>query len=322
MRAQLLPVEAANYDAHVLHRTERCWTETNCYVDVFVEILHSLGLDPLAACAFTLSTDFEGEQWAFFKPPPDDLRRLYGIEIGEMNVFRPLADHVVEQLVLGRLLTIEVDAYFLPDTEGVSYRRQHVKTTIAPQMIDTADQRLGYFHNAGYFELAGEDYVGALRVDAGPATLPPYVELVRLDRLVRDEGRLAAVAGELAREHLERRPEDNPVTRMAKRIDADLPHLVAAGLDDFHGYAFGTCRQCGSNAEIAADFLDWLSARGLGHPDGAAAAYRRLSAGAKALEFGLARAAAGRRFDPSATLDEMAGVWEEAAAALAVTRDG
>jgi len=322
VRLRLLPLETADYDAHDLHRNERCWTETNCYVDVFVEILHSLGLDPLAACAFTLSTDFEGEQWAFFKPPPEDLRRLYGIEIGEMNVFRPLADHVVEQLVLGRLLTVEVDAFFLPDTEGVSYRRQHVKTTIVPQMIDTAERRLGYFHNAGYFELAGEDYAGALQVDTGLTTLPPYVELVRLDRLVRDEGRLATIAAELGREHLERRPVDNPVTRMAKRIDADLPHLVEAGLEGFHGYAFGTCRQCGANAEIAADFLDWLSARGLGYPQAAAAAYRRLSASAKALEFGLARAAAGRRFDPSATLEEMAAAWEEAAATLAVSRGG
>ena len=32
-------------------------------------------------------------------------------------------------------------------------------------MIDRDDRRLGYFHNAGYFEADGEDYDGLLRVE-------------------------------------------------------------------------------------------------------------------------------------------------------------
>ena len=68
---RLLPIEPPP-PAHSLHRSDRCWTETNCYVDVWIEVLHALGLDPTAAGAFTLSTDFEGDQWTFFKFPPED----------------------------------------------------------------------------------------------------------------------------------------------------------------------------------------------------------------------------------------------------------
>ena len=138
---------------HPLHATERIWTETNCYVDVWIEVLHALGLDPVAAAAFTLSCDFEGDQWTFFKYPPEDLRGLYGIEVAELNVWRPVVDHVGEQLALGRLCTVEVDAWFLPDTRGVSYRVEHVKTTIVPTRLDRAGRRLDYFHNAGLFTL-------------------------------------------------------------------------------------------------------------------------------------------------------------------------
>ncbi len=83
-------------------------------------MLHALGLDPVAAAAFTLSTDFEGDQWTFFKFPPEDLRALFGLEVAEFNVWRPALDHAEEQLELGRLFTVEVDAWFLPDTRASS----------------------------------------------------------------------------------------------------------------------------------------------------------------------------------------------------------
>ena len=90
---RVVPVDAASYQPHPLHATERTWTETNCYVDLWIELLHALGLDPLAAAAFTISTDFEGDQWTFFKFPPEDLRALYGLEVAEMNVWRPMLEH-------------------------------------------------------------------------------------------------------------------------------------------------------------------------------------------------------------------------------------
>jgi len=303
---------------HPLHATERTWTETNCYVDVWIEVLHALGLDPVAAAAFTLSCDFEGDQWTFFKYPPEDLRNLFGIEVAELNVWRPVVDHVEEQLGLGRLCTVEVDAWFLPDTRGVSYRDEHVKTTIVPTRLDRAARRLDYFHNAGLFSVDDEDFDGIFHLDGpvDPGVLPPYVETVRLDRVRRDPPDLIERAVALTREHLARRPVDNPVTRMGARIEADLPWLAEHGVEAFHHYAFGLCRQCGASTELAASFVDWLNAHDRKGTEAAGDGFREVADGAKGLQFALARAARGRTVDLSGVLDTMAEAWDGAMARL------
>jgi len=321
VKVELLGLDASTYERHRVHAQERTWTETNCYVDLWIEVLHALGLDPIAGAAFTLSTDFEGDQWTFFKYPPEDLRRLYGIEVSELNVWRPIAEHVVEQLELGRLLTVEVDAWHLPDTAGVSYGIAHTKTTIVPTSLDLDARRMGYFHNAGWFELEGDDLVGALRLGLDdPAVLAPYVELVRLERL-RPEVDVADVVA-LAAEHLARRPTDNPMLRFRKRLDADLPWLAEHGVDAFHEYAFGTCRQCGATAEVAASFVDWLGAHGEAGLAPVADHLRSIATAAKSLQFALARAARGRDVDLDTPLGTMARDWDEAIGALAARYAG
>ncbi|HEY4927781.1 MAG TPA: DUF1839 family protein [Acidimicrobiales bacterium] len=303
-------LDVERFVPHPLHASERTWTETNCYVDVWIEVLHALELDPVAAAAFTLSCDFEGDQWTFFKYPPEDLRTLFGIEVAELNVWRPVVDHVEEQLGLGRLCTVEVDAWFLPDTRGISYRVEHVKTTIVPTRIDRGARRLDYFHNAGLFTMADDDFDGVFHLagPVDPAVLAPYVETVRIDRLRHDPDLVAAVV-DLTRVHLARRPSDNPVTRMAARIEADLPWLAEQGIEAFHLYAFGLCRQCGASTELAATFVDWLNAHHRPGTESAAAGLREVAEGAKGLQFALARAASGRTVDLEGVLDSMTVAW-------------
>ncbi len=303
--------DGTGFVPHPLHAAGRTWTETNCYVDVWVELLHALGLDPVAAAAFTLSCDFEGDQWTFFKFPPEDLRTLYGVEVAELNVWRPVVDHVEELLALGRLCTVECDSWFLPDTRGVAYREVHVKTTIVPTALDRGGRRLGYFHNAGHFDLDGEDFDGVLRLGAhaDPAALAPYVESIRLDRARRDDPHRVDRVLALARDHLARRPADNPVVRMGERLVADLPWLAASDEETFHRYAFATCRQCGASVELAAAFVDWLVAHDGPGAERAAAALYEVSAGAKALQFTLARAARGRSVDLGPVLGSMGTQW-------------
>ena len=314
----LLPLAAEGYRPHALHATERTWTETNCYVDVWIEVLHALGLDPLAAGAFTLSADFEGDQWTFFKFPPEDLRVLFGLEVSEMNVWRPVVEHVAEQLDFGRLCTVEVDSWFLPDTRGVSYRTDHVKSTVVPQMLDREGRRLGYFHNAGYFELDGDDFDGVFRLGpyAEHAGLPPYVEVVRLDRVRRNDPDLVDRVIALTADHLARRPADNPVTRLGARLEQDLPWLAEQDLETFHLYSFGMCRQCGATAELAASFVDWLNRHDRTGTELAAEAFGDLASGAKSLQFALARVVRGRTVDVAAVLEPMARSWEAAMAVL------
>src|ERR1700684_14424 len=80
----LLGLDPAAYTPSDLHQPDRTFRESNCYVDLWIEFLHALGIDPASAMAFACTVDFEGDQWTFFKPPPEEFIRLYGIDIHEM----------------------------------------------------------------------------------------------------------------------------------------------------------------------------------------------------------------------------------------------
>src|SRR4029079_1878071 len=77
----LAELDPATYVPHRLHGADRLFAETNCYVDVWIELLHAHGLEPAAMLAFCAAIDWEGDQWTFFKPPHADLEALYGVEI-------------------------------------------------------------------------------------------------------------------------------------------------------------------------------------------------------------------------------------------------
>ena len=114
MRLEIFDLDPATYEPHRLHAPDRNWTETNCWLDMMIEVLHVLGLDPVAALPGALGTDFDGDHWALFKYPLEDLRMLFGLEVTEMYVWRPVVDHVADHLAQGHLLTVEVDAFYLP----------------------------------------------------------------------------------------------------------------------------------------------------------------------------------------------------------------
>jgi hypothetical protein len=321
MSAVRLPLDLARHERHPLHGDDRAWPETNCYVDLWIEILHALDLDPVAALAFTVALDFEGDQWTFFKYPHADLEALFGIEVQELNVWRSVADHVGEQLALGRLVIVETDAWYLPDTTGTSYRSAHAKTSIAVHRLDVAHRVIGYFHNAGSYQLEGDDFDGALRLGAyapNAVTLAPYAEIVKLDRLARPPAPvLADEARRLLRHHLARRPVANPFRRYADRFDRDLGWLAPGALETFHLYAFATLRQCGACAELAATFLRWLESHGEPPLASAASELDRVATDAKTVQFQLARRVnTGRETDLRPTLDAMAVAWERAMAEL------
>lgn len=252
--------------SHVLHDDERSWPETNCYVDVWIEVLHSLGLEPTAALPFTLGLDFEGDQYTFFKFSLDELWLLYGVEVQELNVWRPLAEQAAEQTSLGRFFMPEVDSYYLPDTAGITYGIDHGKSTIAIDFIDIESKTLRYFHNRGYFTLTGADFDGVFRLDdhaPKPGILPPFAEIAKLDRIARHSGpELAARSLELLRRHVGRRPRRNPIATHRARFAKDLEWLAQEPLATFHLYAFATVRQAGACFALTASYLRWLESQG------------------------------------------------------------
>ncbi len=321
MKLSVWNLEPAAYGRHPLHCADRAWPESNCSLDLWVELLHTAGAEPLAALPFVLEVDLEGDQWTFFKFPFADLDTLYGVSVFELNVWRPLVVHVAEQLALGRPAIVEVDAFYLPDTAGTSYRAEHVKTSIGIQALDQDDRRLGYFHNAGYYELMGEDFDGVFRLEGhltDPEYLPPYVEVAKLgNRPRRTERALVDASLALLRTHLERRPVANPFRRYAERFARDLEWLGGEPISCFHNYAFATLRQSGAAFELSGAYLRWLEAGGECGLERTAEACELIATTAKALQFKTARAVSTRRaFDATPMLEKMAGAWDETMMAL------
>lgn len=285
-------LDPANYARHALHDPARNWPETNCYVDLLIEVLSQRGHDPRAALAFTVAQDYEGDQFTFFKFPPADLARLYGVDILELAIFDQLEDHTRVQLARGRLPMIEVDSYYLPDTRGITYRHGHGKTTIGVNVMDSANRRLDYFHNAGYFRLEGEDFDALMR-PARDHGLPlfPYAEFIKFGP-APSVGDQLEISRTMLAQHLRGRPSQNPFAAWGEVIGADIAQLIGRPPEWFHTYAFSTLRQAGANFELLATYLAWLQSHGETALERAMLAAEAIAAGTKMMQFQFARASA------------------------------
>jgi hypothetical protein len=310
----MMRLDTSTYRRHFLHADDRDWTERNCSIDSWIEVLHAQGLDPMAMLPFTLAVDFQGDQWTFYKPSPSELWELYGMDVQELNVWQPLLEHVVFHVGEGRLISTETDAFFLPDTRGTDYRAQHTKTNIVIHAVDVERRQLGYFHNAGCYQLEGDDFAGvfALGAPADPTFMPLFAELIRTDRRKQlTSASLRALSARLLDSYVARRPERNPVAAFAQSIDTDIQRVQPHGLDRYHAFAFANIRQLGSACELASLYLRWLHP-----PDGnaltdAADAFANISTTAKALILKGARAVhAHRPSNVGPMLKAAAGEWD------------
>jgi hypothetical protein len=299
----LFGLDVASYVPHAVHSPQRTYPQTNCYTDVVIELLHAHGDEPLAALGFLVRSDFEGDQWTFFKPPPGDLEALYGIDVHEMQPYRPLPTQIAEQIEHGATMNIELDSYNLPDTHATAYHAAHVKSSAIPEAIDPERRYLRYFHNAGLYELEGDDYDALF----APALLPPYVELVRLDAGPRLSGEaLKHAARALLGGHLAHRPKTNPFERFGEQLERELPALLAGELDEYHDYAFATVRMAGAAFELLDSHAQWLLGRTI-EP------LAEIVEGCKALSYRLARR---KPFEVAPVIAALAAAWSRALAEL------
>lgn len=318
--ARLRDLDPATYRRHLIHGEGRTWAETNCYSDVVIELLHGLGHEPIAALPFTLTIDFDVDQWTFFKFPHADIEALYALGIHELAPWRPLAHHVHEQVAAGRPVLVELDSYFLPDTAGTAYKLEHVKSTVAVNEIDLDARRLGYFHNQGYHQLQGDDFDDIFQVNGlvHERMLPPYIEFVKpLPNALPLQG-AAQVDGSLTvlKRHLSRLPPVNPFGPFKAKFEADADWLISSELHVFHAYSFATLRQYGACFELAATYLGWLTDHGVDLEPDAQARLSEISNKTKMLQFKLARSMARKRPVDLAPLDDMATDWDAAMSAL------
>jgi Domain of unknown function (DUF1839) len=307
-------LSADGYVRHELHRDASPWVEKNCYVDVWIELLHALRLEPLAMLSVSVGVNFDGDQWTFLKPSHSDLWELYGLDVQEFNVWRPLVDHAVEYLRDGRLISTEADAFWLPDTAGTDYRRKHTKSTIVLAEIDVPGERLGYFHNGGYFALTGDDFRQTFRLDreADATWMPLFAEAIRIRRAEhRTSSELRSLSRRMLQREVERRPISNPFRAFEERWRHDLAGLQEAGIDHYHAWAFANLRQVGMACELAARFVQWLADPADDVSRSLVARHDEMSAITKALVLKGARSVMVHKPLDFAPLEALRDHWEE-----------
>lgn len=311
MQAVFPHIDPQTYRPHALHAQDRIWPETNCYVDLWIEVLAAQNLPPEAMLGFTLNQDFEGDQFTFFKVPLEDLETLYGIRVGELAIFDTVESHVAAQMARGHLTLVEMDSYFMPDTHGVGYRSEHGKTTVAINRMDTQNRSLDYFHNGGFFRLDGDDFDGLFQRHLTDEDMPflPYTEFAKFPDQPADAASIRAKSARLLPGHFARRPAANPIRAFMDVFPLQAEAVAERPFAFFHKYAFNTMRQLGANFELAASHLAWL------RPDGAFAAAAndaiRIAEVAKAAQFQLARAVTRKKFAPLAdALLPAADAWD------------
>ncbi len=311
MNAVFPGIDPAAYSPHALHSSERMWPETNCYVDLWIEVLASHHVAPEAMLGFTLTQDFEGDQFTFFKVPLEDLEELYGIRVTELAIFDSLEAHVAEQISRGRICLVEMDSFYMPDTRGVGYRQDHGKTTVAINRLDTQARAMDYFHNGGFFQVDGEDFDGLFQKNLAEDALPflPYTEFAKFPAKPVPGEHQRTVAARLLRRHYVRRPVANPIAAFAEVFPTHVEAVAERPFGYFHKYAFNTLRQFGANFELMASHLAWISG------DVYAPAVEQaltISEVAKSVQFQLARAVTRKKFDPlKSALDPAIEAWDK-----------
>ncbi|MCI3135524.1 DUF1839 family protein [Phenylobacterium aquaticum] len=98
MQRAIAASDPKDYVAHRLHDGARSWPLSNCYIDLWIELLATAGRTPEAMLSFAVGLDFEGDQFTFAKPGLDDLRRLYGVTVQELAVYDRIEAHLEVQI--------------------------------------------------------------------------------------------------------------------------------------------------------------------------------------------------------------------------------
>lgn len=302
---------------HALHQGERMWSTTNSHLDVWIELMGTLDLDPIPVLMPALCADFEGDQWTQTRVTTTDLWACYGIAVEELFVWRPLLAHFVEQLDRGNAVIVDVDAFHLPDMVGSSYQREHLKTQIAITGYDRHAHRLRYLHGAVGAEVEGDDLDALITAGIGSAQLAPFAQIVKLDRIARRtsaERKQLAIA--LARFHATRIPGSNPVRKFGQALRSHGAWLAGGDAEHYQRWAFATLQQCGASFELGADVCAWLAQHGES-VDAAVTPLRSVSHAARTLHQRLVRVSqSGRMPDVSQTVEDMARSWDDAMAVI------
>lgn len=301
---------------------DRIWPETNRFTDVWIGVLAALRLEPAACLAYTLVVDFLDDQWTQFRPSHDDLYALYGIEVQTFQLWRPLTEHLQDQLSAGRLVIVDVPTRGLPDGAGGLLHPRCATETIVINEMDAKGERLGFFHRTDYRVLQGAEYRRLLHPESAPEaeTLVGRAEVINLHSMVRRPPEtLRHLSHQLLEKYLQRVPTRHPLRRWKRRFARDVTPLLAGGSTHYQHWAEAGPHQMGAAFELAACYLVWIAGGGSGsaHLIQAADAFRQLSVLARSLVLKGARAVeSGQAFQEYDLVDRMVRHWSRGMALL------
>ena len=309
------------YKSSGLHDKSRDWPETNCYMDLWIELIHAFGGQPEAMLPVVFGVDFEGDHFTFFKPSLTDIYDLYGVDVQELQTWRGIIPATVEQLNRGCIVMPEVDAFFLPDTLATDYRKKHSKSSIAICSMDLERRYCKYFHNAGFFELEGDDFelLFGLKRPEGTVDLSPYTEFAKIDGFqAKQDLELMGLSSCILNRVLKTVPKTNPFSAFRASFLEQVPVIKEHGMEMYHGYVFANVRHAGSAFELGSQYLKWAELRGQQYGN-AGEHCAVISDSCKKLLLKLARAvSSSRQVDFSELFDTLERSWEAAMGVLKV----
>ena len=278
--------------------------------------MHALGLEPLAMLPFVVAHRLRGRSVDVLQAAARRAARaLRPRRAGAQRAGARCSSTRSSTSRAGKLISTEADAFWLPDTAGHRLPAPaHQDDDRASRTSTSSARRLGYFHNAGYYALEGEDFAQTVpprraarsrrSCRSSPSscasiawcTRPPD-ELRAMSRALLAQAPRAPAGGQSGR----------ALRRSASR--ATCRGSPSEGLAFYHAWAFATVRQLGAAMELAAApprsgsatrrsrrrrrrSADQRDRQGL-HPEGGARGQR-----------------ASARSTPSPMFDEMAAAWQ------------
>ncbi len=257
---------------HALHHGKLVWIETNCYVDLWIELLHHFGCDPHAALNFTVTQAFEGDQFTFPKFSLDDISRLYGLQTQELAIYDSLEGHVVEQTKRGQVVVVEVDSFYLPDTRvphiGRCIRRRRSRSLRSIRRQSTLRTSTTPASSSCRAKTTTASSVVCCPISRATCRRSFLMWNSSSARPPLEGEALTQRSVDLLRLRLIDRPAANPISQWRAEFPEHLRALLEHDISYYHLYTFNVIRQLGFNFELLSKYLAWLDERGVAVPIG------------------------------------------------------
>ena len=242
------------------------YTETNCYTDILIELLHARGDEPLAALGLHAADGLRGRPVDVLQAAPERprsaVRRSTSTRCSRTG---RCPSRSPSRSRRGRTMIVELDSWYLPDTAATSYRTRAREDSVVARGDRPRGRAAALLpQRRRSTSSSGEDYRGVFRLgrEFSGDVLPPVHRARPLRR--RPAAARATSCASAAREAAAPRTRAPPGRRT--RSSASAPQLDARPAAAARGRRSATTtptrsRPCGwpaRRSRSARSHVDWL----------------------------------------------------------------